>query len=158
MMFLALADLGLQRIPPVYKDRMWWWLAAAGLAAGPILWLLVGINPIATVPHGFWQWAGVIGWQPFVEELLFRGLLQGQLLRLSWARRTWHGISAANGMASLVFTAIHFLYHPPLWAVAVLLPSLIFGWLRERHQSTWSPLIMHVLYNLGFFLSAALAA
>lgn len=92
------------------------------------------------------------------DEPVFRGLLQGQLIRLRWGGRGWKGLSGANLATSVLFTAAHFLYHPPLWVAAVLFPSLLFGWLRERHQNTWSPIITHVLYNLEFFVSAALAA
>ncbi|MDE2234874.1 MAG: JDVT-CTERM system CAAX-type protease [Gammaproteobacteria bacterium] len=152
------SELGLDRPPRLLNDGKWWLLAAIGLAAGPVLWFIAGISPAASVPQGIWQWCAVIGWQPITEELLFRGLLQGQLLRLRWGKRTWLGLSGANLTTSLVFTALHFLYHTPPWAAAVVLPSLAFGWLRERHHSTWSPLITHVLFNLAFFLTAAIPA
>ena len=152
------ADLGLDRPPALLTDSGWWLLVATGLAVVSVLWFIAGISPATSVPHGIWQWCAVVGWQPIIEELLFRGLFQGQLRRLRWGKRTWIGLSGANLITSLLFTALHFLYHAPLWAGAVMLPSLVFGWLRERHHSTWSPLITHVLFNLAFFLTAAIAA
>ena len=54
--------------------------------------------------------------------------------------------------AWLVFTALHFVNHPPPWAAAVLLPSLLFGYFRDRHGSVLPAIVLHVFYNAGYFL------
>ncbi len=91
--------------------------------------------------------------QPLIEELIFRGVLQGELLRRSWGQRKWSAISAANGATSIAFAALHFLSHAPLWAAGVLIPSLLFGHFRERHASLYPPLCLHIYYNTGYFFT-----
>ena len=86
---------------------------------------------------------------PFVEEWLFRGSLQpwiGTRLPGKWA-----GISLANVIVSLLFALLHLLGHPPFAAMAVFIPSLVFGWLRDRHGSFLPAFAMHAWYNLGYF-------
>jgi uncharacterized protein len=90
--------------------------------------------------------------QPLVEELLFRGLLQGKLAARPWGRRQVGGFTLANLLASLLFTALHFAGHPPLWAAGVLLPSLLYGYFRDRHDSVYPAIALHVFYNAGYFL------
>lgn len=60
------------------------------------------------------------------------------------------GISLANLLTSLVFAAVHLLRQPPLWAALIFLPSLVFGWARDRHETLLSPILLHVCYNAGF--------
>lgn len=152
------AELGLNRPPDLWRDGRWWSLAAAGALVAVLLWSVSGTDPRASLPHGPWQWCGVLLWQPLWEEMLFRGLIQGQLLKSGWGRTHWRGLSAANLVSALAFAATHFLYHPPLWAASVLVPSLVFGWLRDRYRNTWPCIVMHVLYNSAFFLGAAIAS
>jgi uncharacterized protein len=91
-------------------------------------------------------------WQPLVEELLFRGVLQGQFAAHDGGSRSACGISLANLLASLLFMAAHLARHPPGWAVATLIPSLLFGWFREREGSILPGLVLHMFYNACFFL------
>ncbi|MCO6412667.1 MAG: JDVT-CTERM system CAAX-type protease [Thiogranum sp.] len=87
---------------------------------------------------------------PVVEELVFRGIIQEQLhKRLS----PWRlgPLSHANIFTSLLFTALHFINHPPLWAAAVFFPSLVFGLFRDRSGGVTAPIVLHVFYNSGYF-------
>lgn len=86
---------------------------------------------------------------PLLEEIVFRGGLQPTLAQ-HLARR-WGPLSAANVTTSAVFATLHLIAHPPLWAAAVFLPSLLFGVFRERAGSLGSPIALHVAYNLGYF-------
>lgn len=56
---------------------------------------------------------------------------------------------------SLQFSALHFIGHPPLWAAGVLLPSLLYGFFRDRHDSVLPPIALHVFYNAGYVSAAA---
>ena len=60
-------------------------------------------------------------------------------------------VTHANLITSLVFTGLHFIYHPPLWAASVLLPSLVFGYFKDRYRTLTTPIILHVFYNAGYF-------
>ncbi|MEO5573578.1 MAG: JDVT-CTERM system glutamic-type intramembrane protease [Gammaproteobacteria bacterium] len=88
---------------------------------------------------------------PVLEELVFRGALQGALTRQTWGGRKLGPISLANFFTSLVFAGFHLFYHAPLWAALVFLPSLIFGYFRDRHQSVRPAIVLHVFYNAGYF-------
>jgi uncharacterized protein len=145
-----LRDLALDRCPPFFRD----WQFIAALVAGLGFWLALATTTAGVRNHE-WKLSVVLSiclLQPLIEELIFRGTLQGELLRRSWARRRWSGISAANAITSVVFTALHFVSHPPLWAAGVLIPSLLFGHFRERHDSLYPPLCLHIYYNTGYFL------
>jgi hypothetical protein len=87
---------------------------------------------------------------PILEEAAFRGLVQEGLARL-WQRR-WGPLTAANAGQAGLFAALHLIAQPPLWAASVLLPALVFGFFRERHDGLASPIALHAFYNAGFFL------
>ena len=134
----------------------WRWLKdlrfGLALLAGVAFWLaLIGLVSTQAV-MGWSALFSLVLIQPVIEELLFRGLLQGQVLQLAWGRRQWAGVTTANLMVSVVFVALHFLTHPPLWAFGVLFPSLLFGYFRDRHHSVYPSMALHVFYNAGFFL------
>jgi uncharacterized protein len=87
---------------------------------------------------------------PVLEELVFRGLVQGALLE-RWPRQRLGPLSAANALTSFLFAVSHLVYRAPLWAAAVFVPSLVFGYFRERHGTLASPILLHCWYNAGFF-------
>ena len=125
--------------------------AALGLMAGPVMY----------VPSGWTAWISFALAYPVVEELLFRGILQGEALRLTTKNgRTLHvgPVSLANVIVTVAFVALHLPAQPPGWALAVAVPSLIFGHLRERFASVWPSALMHAVYNGGFGLTAWLAS
>ncbi len=47
-------------------------------------------------------------------------------------------------------SAWHVGTQPLGWALAVAIPSLVFGHLRERFGSVWPAVIVHIVYNAGF--------
>lgn len=146
-----LADLGLAACPPFYRD----WQFVLAVVGGATVWLAAW----AVFPDFFSSplrqgavLASLILWQPLLEELLFRGVLQGQLGLRSWWREKHFGISRANLATSSLFVLGHMFYHAQPWALAVFVPSLLFGHFRERHASIYPSLALHVYYNAGYFL------
>lgn len=132
-------------------------LALAVLAAIPVwLALALTLGERMRLPSGFAAWASLVLVQPAIEELVFRGVLQGQLLRLTEARRLGP-LTLANLVVTTGFVATHLLVQPPGWALAVAVPSLVFGHLRERYDSVWPAVAMHALYNAGFGVAAVSA-
>jgi len=87
---------------------------------------------------------------PVVEEMLFRGLLQ-EAVQAHLKPWKLEPLTHANLLTSLVFSALHFINHPPLWAAAVFLPSLLFGLVKERSGGLTAPIVLHVFYNSGYF-------
>lgn len=125
------------------------------LLAGPAAWLALWLFDAlpATLPAALLLRFIVV--QPVIEELAFRGLLQGWLkTRVTWMRG---GISAANVLTSVAFVAAHLVYQPPAWALAVFAPSIVFGYFRDRHDSVVPALLLHAWYNAGLFLLPVIA-
>ena len=87
---------------------------------------------------------------PVLEEIVFRGAIQGFLLKKMGGKH-WHGISLANVITSLLFSLAHVLFRNPLNALLVFVPSLTFGYFRDRHHKLISPIFLHVFFNTGYF-------
>jgi len=153
VVIVVLDELGLTRLPPFYRDPRF---IVTLLAACVVLVVMQQwLPPDSPAPwQGSWSLlAAFTLWQPLIEELLFRGLLQGQLLRHPWGGRAWYGVTSANAVTSLLFTGLHFIHHPPLWAASVVVPSLLFGYFRDRHRSLYPALVLHILFNSGYALA-----
>jgi len=124
--------------------------------AGSLIAFVVGGTTGGTASIGPALFLSLVLMQPVIEELLFRGAVQGYLLQTSYGGWSWHGVSVANVLASILFAAAHVAYQPPIWAAAVLLPSLIFGYFRDRTGSVVAPIVLHVSFNGLFFLGRVL--
>jgi uncharacterized protein len=128
-------------------------LIAALLAAVPVCLLLgatVGMR--MQVPASAAAWLSFVLLQPALEELAFRGVLQGGLRRLGAARRAGP-VTLANIGTTAAFVAWHLVAQSPAWALAVALPSLVFGHLRDRTGSVLPSMLVHIVYNAGFGLT-----
>lgn len=147
----VLYTLGLACCPPFYRDILFWLAMLAGVGFWAALWLGVPVYPITPAQVLSLTFVSLVVWQPVLEECLFRGGLQGQLCRQSWGQQRWCGVTAANGCTSLLFALGHGWSHPPLWAAAVLLPSLVFGYCRDRYASIYPCMVLHAFYNAGYF-------
>jgi membrane protease YdiL (CAAX protease family) len=139
-------------VKQILRDRQFF----LALLIAPLLWL-IGYYFYAPTPDWRWplhqprEFALLVMFYPCLEELLFRGMLQGWLLERANFQRHWQGLTLANLATSCIFTALHFLMHPPLAAASVLLPSLVFGYFRDRYGRLHAPILLHVYYNLGYF-------
>jgi membrane protease YdiL (CAAX protease family) len=89
---------------------------------------------------------------PVLEEIVFRGVLQGWLLKQGWGPRKWGGLSSANLVTSFVFMALHVARRPGILSVGVFVPSLVFGFFRERYGNLYVPIALHIFYNAGIVL------
>lgn len=134
-------------------------LTLALLVALPV-WATLGLGfgGRMQVPAGWVAWASFVLLQPLLEELVFRGILQGQVLRLTTPGngqpRRLGPLTLANVLVTAGFVALHLRAQPWGWALAVAGPSLIFGHLRERMGSVWPAVLLHIVYNAGFGLTA----
>lgn len=118
------------------------WVYAV-LALAPAAWLLPGPGGGVAV----WR----LGLLALVEEVLFRGLLQEWLRGHPAFLRSWGPLTLANLVASICFAAAHLFAQPPLWAAGVFFPSLVFGWIWDRHVRILPCALVHFGYNLFFF-------
>lgn len=134
----------------IFRD--WQFYLCLGL--GPLAWLLLSFMYPLRDTHGvpallWYQLLLVLLILPVLEEIVFRGLLLDVLTRRF--RQRLGRLSVANLLTSLVFAAVHLIHSAPGWALLVFFPSLVFGYLKERHGSLLSPILMHIFYNLGFY-------
>jgi hypothetical protein len=144
----------IERVPTdwLYRDG-WFW---AALALGPLAsWLLFSLMGGTAITGLAWQqWQSLVWlvlFYPVMEEWLFRGVLQRRLFTMRYGCQSVLGVSAANGVTSIVFAAAHLISQPPEWAALVLFPSLLFGGFRDRYESILPGVILHCCYNLGYF-------
>lgn len=144
--------LGLQTPGAFWRDSHF----ALAVVSPLVLWALVCTVPIGwanRAPCTFVSVLGLAVWQPLIEELFFRGWVQGELAATSWGPKTRYGITRANVATSFLFVAAHLLHHPALWAVAVLIPSMVFGYFRDKSRSVYPAVLLHSYYNLGFLFA-----
>ena len=88
---------------------------------------------------------------PIVEEVLFRGLIQGWLLKRDRYQSLMAGFSRANWLTSLAFTGAHLWQHP-LWLIpGYFAVSLLLGYFRERYHGILVPILLHAYYNMGLW-------
>jgi uncharacterized protein len=155
------ADYGLSW--PRLKDL---WLGLVGAALGRILPLLVlicivvagsgfstpnGASPriLGVTPSGTAGWVilialAVVG-APIVEELFFRGLLQG-----AFTRRI--GAVPALFVTAIIFSFAHVLDEGILAPVVLFPMALILGYLRLRTGKLAAGMAAHCLFNASAFL------
>ena len=133
-----------------WKDPRYW----LALLAGPVAWYLLHLSGRGVGPPAIpWQlFLKLALLYPVLEEIVFRGGLQTLLLERETLRKRVLGISVANILTSLVFAAAHLINQPVLWACLVFIPSIIFGWVRERYNSVIPSIVLHAFYNAGFVL------
>ena len=93
----------------------------------------------------FWLILGISILAPIAEELLFRGIIQGELQR---AMPEW----AAIVIQGLVFALFHM---QPIQVSYVILPGLLLGLAYAWTRTLWVPIIMHIAFN---FLGSVLPA
>ncbi len=135
---------------------------ALAAAAGPVVWFTfafaLGVRPdpawaFFADPAGFFGLA--VAW-PLAEEGLFRGLIQPALGRTRGGAREAWGVTTANAATSALFAVAHLFAHAPAWAAATIVPSLVFGYFRDRYGSVAPGAALHVFYNAGWFLTFGL--
>ena len=136
-----------------WRDPQLYLVIAGTVVVGLGLWLLLApgyARPIVADP---WRLLAILLLYPVVEEWVFRGVLQGELLSYSRWRRTHLGLTRANLLTSLLFAAMHLVHQPPLWALAVVAPSLVLGHFRERYDGLRMPIALHILFNTVYVLA-----
>ena len=124
------------------------------LLAGPVCWLALFfiLQPVIQWDWPLrepWQFLTPVVFYPVVEEIVFRGFVQ-ELVHDRISSRSFGPLSVANLLTSILFTALHFFYHAPTWAALVFLPSLVFGFFKDRTGGLAVPILLHVFYNAGF--------
>ncbi len=140
--------------PDPLRDVQLLVVLVATVLIGIGLWYSLPYDAVADVVASPLLILSVLLLYPLVEEFLFRGVIQGALLsRPSLVIRNLY-VSRANLITSIFFVALHLLNHPPSWALAVLVPSLTLGHIRERYQNLLAPIILHIFFNATYLFAA----
>jgi len=139
-------DAGLMSAPHCFRNFQF---LLALLAGAIILWLFHDmLPPFSSSVEFHWKlWLSLVIWQPVVEEILFRGIVQGQLRKTRWGQRAWLKISAANVVTSIAFVTAHMINNPPLFSISVIIPSLLFGYFRDTCNSVYPSILLHSAFN-----------
>lgn len=148
-------EIGLGDCGKFYRDSQFFLAIVAGVGIWGVAWF---VAPQFFANLSFADYAllaSVILWQPMLEEVLFRGIIQGQVAQNKWGKPVCCGVSGANLFTTILFALSHLIHHTPIWAVAAVAPSLVFGHFRDRYQSVWPGLVLHIFYNAGYFLIGA---
>jgi len=130
------------------------WQFVFALLLGPLFWFALSVS-LNGMPAGPVRIPGaatlilLVLVYPVLEEIVFRGAVQGFLRRLGGSGLV---LSRANLATSVLFAAAHVFWRGNPLAWAVFFPSLVFGYFRERHATLASPILLHVSYNAGLFL------
>jgi membrane protease YdiL (CAAX protease family) len=135
---------------PLWRDSLLHLALLAGPAAWLALWWLYP-QPVAwdkPLRHPGWFLQLTLLY-PLLEEIAFRGLLQ-ELVHDYLSQARFGPLSVANLLTSVLFTAAHFFYHPPLAAALVFFPSLVFGFFKDRTGALTAPVLLHSFYNGGY--------
>jgi membrane protease YdiL (CAAX protease family) len=95
-------------------------------------------DTFVSMSHTVWGFLSMAIMAPIVEELLFRGAIQGHMLRLGYSPRL------AIVLSALLFGIMHF---NPAQSFFAFLVGLIFGWLYYRSGSVVPGMIGHAINN-----------
>jgi len=93
---------------------------------------------------------------PILEEIVFRGLIQESIHKLllnnNFKTLLFSKLSYANVITSILFCLSHLWSQPVTLALAIFIPSIIFGYLKDNYGSLLPPVSLHLIYNIGFYL------
>lgn len=155
MRFALLESFGLNFCPSFTRDGQFYFaLMLAPLPLIALSYLIPGWN--AGIHAGPAVFLSLVIWQPIAEELLFRGFIQGRLREWHWARRPFISLSTANYITTLLFVITHLVNHSLWWAIAVAVPSLVFGYFRDRHGHIYPCIALHAAYNACYLAAGAM--
>lgn len=119
------------------------------LTIGCVIAVTLGWNAEEIADPAYLTLLSVVLIQPLLEELIFRGYLLSRLLPPHPAQ---HDQARAVVLQALAFSLLHVVHHPVIWAAMILVPGLIFGWIRVRYGSVIPAVGLHVAFNAAYWL------
>ncbi len=151
-----LHEIGLKHKAGCYFNYRFVLAILAGLLAA---WVIHGwVQPYPShVEFNWLQLLSLIIWQPLLEEVLFRGIIQGQLAEHEWGKRSCLNISSANVATSVLFVAMHMVNTLPWYALTIFAPSLVLGYFRDYCDSIYPCIVIHGAFNAMLFAGLILS-
>ena len=123
-------------------------VALSGIALGWLEYQILGSEPLAssfTLAALWWPALILIVSTGFLEELIFRGLLQQGAVQV-------FGLRLGLIYVSLLFAMLHIGYRSPLDILFVFLVGLYLAWVVARTKTIWGVTFAHGLTNIVLFL------
>ncbi len=134
-------------------DWQLWLVFLSTILVGLVLWRLMPAGFAREIAGSATAILSFIVFYPLVEEILFRGVIQRELLTRDIWRRRISGLSLANLGTSVLFMLAHMANQGLFWGVSVLAPSLVLGHFRERYDSILPSILLHFLFNLCYLFA-----
>jgi uncharacterized protein len=128
------------------NDSIFFWLLFTPI----IFWLVMYLDNFSVSRLDAETAIQVLIILPVIEEVIFRGLIQPWLANRYNQKKM--GITQANLITSCLFVLVHLYQHNLIMALYTFLPSLIFGYTRDRYKRLIPSIILHSSYNGGYFL------
>jgi membrane protease YdiL (CAAX protease family) len=129
----------------------------AAFAAAPVFCLIYGDFLEKQRVDMFWLLFDLkslfflVFFYPVAEELLFRGFIQEYLHLKTKQFPPFFLFSIANILTSIVFALMHLVYHAPFFALLTFVPSLLFGYFKDRYNHVLYSIVLHMFYNACYF-------
>ncbi|OYW41821.1 hypothetical protein B7Z28_02090 [Candidatus Saccharibacteria bacterium 32-45-3] len=103
----------------------------------------MGFTNIKTLSELVLVFVGLVVLPPIFEEIIFRGYLYGRV-------RLWWRFVPTALLTSVMFGVVHGQWNV---GIDVFILSLVMCYVREKFDSIWPSIIMHMLKNgLAYFL------
>ena len=145
-----LNEIGLKHKPQCYFNYRFVLTVLASILA---VWVIHGwVQPYPShVEFNWLQLLSLIVWQPLIEEVLFRGIIQGQFAKHKWGQRSLLNISSANAATTVLFVTMHMVNTMPWYALTIFVPSLVLGYFRDYCDSIYPCIVIHSTFNAMLF-------
>ena len=136
----------------VCKDKYYWF----ALSAAMVIWITFAFISQKSLSfefsgHNTQKIFLIVLLYPLIEEIVFRGLIQSYL-QVKIRQSSVRVISHANINTSILFVTLHIFYQPMIWALIVFIPSIVFGYFKEKYNSLLPSIFLHSYYNAGFII------
>lgn len=143
-------------------DLKWTLLAGSFALPFALIWGAWATHQSFSAPSpSFEFWLSVAFVQIFFvgapEEIFFRGPVQGLMNRVFPNRYLIFGVPCGAGLivAAVLFGLAHALTEGSWERAIVVVPALLFGWLRERTGSVLAPALVHGVSNAALLMASA---
>ncbi len=143
---------------PVWREALWLNAVVIGIVGIPFvalyhLWQthVMGYGYVGVWPSSPWM---LVGYHLFFvaipEEMFYRGYMQTRLDEVWRPRWTVLGARLGPGwlLTCVLFAFGHSLVVFQWWHVAIILPSLVFGWMRARTRDVIAGALFHAWCNI----------
>lgn len=125
----------------------WGCLLAAPFFVGSLI-VLTGAEWVASSYLNVKRVALLCVLYPICEEIIFRGVVQGALIRNAILKKQMRWLpSWANLATSVLFAVVHALVWSDYTGLLVFFPSLIFGEVYDRHKKLVICAVFHGWFN-----------